>query len=252
MRFTSANEHGDASNGTGYTDRQHTIRDILGLDTDSNLVLDTFFVDFNYLARNTVINGTAAAMAGIGPKTPDFVLTTPGANELTVEVTKETQYPAYRIGLRSLGNDWDTVYTFSGSLKHTFTVPDTGIVYSVSVASVDGNGVESLFSGEYKLKANSINELKATNGVELMQNKPNPADEATTISVLVTKQMNYKSAFIVITDLNGKEVSRMAIELQEGMNEVLYEHGYNVTGTYIYTLVVDNKPLYSKKMMFIN
>ena len=62
MRFTSANEHGDASNGPNYDDRQHTSDDILGLDTDNDGQLDSFFVDFNYLARNAVINANAATM----------------------------------------------------------------------------------------------------------------------------------------------------------------------------------------------
>ena len=63
MRFTSANEHGDASNGPDYTDRQHTSDDILGVDTDSDGEVDSFFVQFNYLARNAVINGNAAVIA---------------------------------------------------------------------------------------------------------------------------------------------------------------------------------------------
>ena len=59
MRFTAANEHGDASNGPGYTDRQHTSSDVLGVDTDGDGSVDSFFVQFNYLARNAVINGNA-------------------------------------------------------------------------------------------------------------------------------------------------------------------------------------------------
>ena len=68
IRFTAANEHGDASNDAGYTDRQHTSEDILGIDTDQNGEIDSFFVDFNYLARNSAINATAASMAAIGVK----------------------------------------------------------------------------------------------------------------------------------------------------------------------------------------
>jgi hypothetical protein len=63
MRFTSANEHGDASNGPDYVDRQHTSEDVLGVDTDGDQVIDSFFVDFNYLARNTLINANALAIA---------------------------------------------------------------------------------------------------------------------------------------------------------------------------------------------
>jgi hypothetical protein len=50
MRFTSANEHGNADvSDPDYHDRQHTSEDILGVDTDGDQVIDSFFVDFNYL-----------------------------------------------------------------------------------------------------------------------------------------------------------------------------------------------------------
>ncbi|HAD11381.1 MAG TPA: hypothetical protein DCF33_02975, partial [Saprospirales bacterium] len=42
MRFTAANDHGDASNGPGYDDRQHTSEDILGADTDGDGAVDSF------------------------------------------------------------------------------------------------------------------------------------------------------------------------------------------------------------------
>lgn len=63
MRFTAANEHGDASNGSGYTDRQHTSSDVLGVDNDTDGSVDSFFVDFHYLARNTAVNAVGAAIA---------------------------------------------------------------------------------------------------------------------------------------------------------------------------------------------
>ena len=75
IRFTSANEHGDGGPDDDYTDRQHTVEDILGIDTDGDMVIDSFFVDFNYLSRNAIINGNAAAMAALGPIAPlDFDL----------------------------------------------------------------------------------------------------------------------------------------------------------------------------------
>ena len=74
MRFCSANEHGNADvSDPEYHDRQHTTNDILGVDTDGDLEIDSFFVDFNYLARNTIINGNSAAMAALGPETPTLI-----------------------------------------------------------------------------------------------------------------------------------------------------------------------------------
>ena len=254
IRFTSANEHGDASNGTGYTDRQHTSDDVLGVDTDSDMVIDSFFVDFNYLARNSVINGIAAGMIGIGPKSPEFQLSSAGGNKLRIEITQQTQYLHYRVGVRTVTNDWDSVYTFTGTLIDTITADAAANIYYVSVASVDANGIESLFSREYSIANNTgIKEGQSKNsGIELLQNKPNPFDESTIISVLVNDRQAYKKAYLSIFDLTGKEVFRINIQLANGMNEILYDHGYNMSGTYIYTLIVDGKAVQSKRMVFTN
>ena len=88
--------------------------------------------------------------------------------------------------------------------------------------------------------------------VELLQNKPNPADEATLITVKVNAEMAYKSAWISIKDLTGKEITKMPIVLKEGINEVEYRHGYHTSGTFIYTLYLDGKALQSLKMVFTN
>jgi hypothetical protein len=125
--------------------------------------------------------------------------------------------------------------------------------YAVSVASVDNKGVESLFSQELLMNLTGLNTVFLREGsLELLQNKPNPSDEATMISVLVNREFTYKEAFITITDLAGKEVKRDKIVLREGVNELLYEHGYNVSGTFIYSLIVDGKEIASKKMVFTN
>ena len=57
IRFTEAHEHGHGDpSAPGYSDRQHTSRDILGHDTDGDQELDSLFVDFNYLAdRKSVV-----------------------------------------------------------------------------------------------------------------------------------------------------------------------------------------------------
>ena len=253
MRFTSANENGDANvTAPNYTDRQHTSADILGVDTNSDSVLDSFFVDFNYLARNAVINGNAAGMAAIGPKTPDFTMTSPAGVNIIITITNQTQYLNYRVGLRTLTYDWDSVYTFVGDVIDTIKVPAGN--YIASVASVDNKGVESLFSKELMLNVTTGLQEQNLNkkSFELLQNKPNPSDEATTISVHVYKLMNYKDAYICIKDLWGKEIKKMPITLKEGVNEVEYNHGYHVSGTFIYTLVIDGKSLQSKKMIFAN
>ncbi|MFM9944303.1 MAG: M28 family peptidase [Bacteroidia bacterium] len=252
IRLTAANENGNADvANAGYIDRQHTSSDILGTDTDNDKKIDSFFVDFNYLGRNAVINGCTAGMIGISPLTPDFTLSTDWISKLTVTITQQTQYQKYKVGLRTTTNDWDTVYTFSGT-TFTFSVPNPA-TYIVSVCSVNNLGVESLFSKEIQTKISGINELnKPQQAVELLQNKPNPSDEATTISVMVNTHEKIKAAYISISDLTGKEVHKIPIELNNGMNEVEYNHGYHQSGTFIYSLIIDGKIIQSRRMVFTN
>jgi hypothetical protein len=253
-RFTSANEHGDASNGPGYTDRQHTTDDVLGVDTDLDGTIDSFFVDFNYLSRNACINGAGASIAALGPKKPDFNIATIPGPGIIIHVTQESNYSSYRVGVRSTTNDWDSVYTISGYYDTIF--PPVSNVYYVSIASVDENGLESLFSKEIVIQNSqiSVSELdqESEKPIELLQNRPNPFDEATIIGVLVNQEVNYKNAAIVVYDITGKKVENMKIDLKPGVNEAFYEHGYGKTGTFFYALIIDGKEISRKSMIFAN
>jgi hypothetical protein len=256
MRFTSANEDGDANvTDTAYHDRQHTTGDSLGAYKvhGPHTTLDSLFINANYLARNTVINGNAAGMLGIGPKQPDFLLTLVDTTSLRIQVTKQTQYKKYRIGIRTTTNDWDSVYTMSGTLVDTIKGLSAATYY-VSIMSVDTNNIESLPSTEYTAKVTGIDELKngGEGNIELLQNRPNPFDISTYISVQVNKVMSYKEAYISIKDMQGKEVKRLPVKLNAGINEVLFDHGYGVSGTYIYSLMIDGKLVQSRQMIFAN
>jgi len=253
MRFTAANEHGDASLGVGYTDHQHTSDDILGVDTTGDMVIDSFFVDFNYLARNTVINGVGAAMAAIGPYQPDFAMNTFDGPGFIIKIIDQTQYATYRVGIRTLTNDWDSVYTITGILDTIY--PPVAAMYYVSVASVDSDGIESLFSKEFAVDFDElgiVEELPVKTGVQLLQNKPNPFDESTIIGVLCPTGIKYQSAFIIIRDVQGKEIERLPIVLENEVSEVTYNHGYGKTGIYTYTLVVDGNEISTLRMIFAN
>ena len=253
MRFTSANEHGNANTSDpDYHDRQHTTTDILGVDTDGDQVIDSFFVDFNYLSRNAVINGVAAAMAAIGPKTPDFE-TTKDDQLLHVNIDDPENYGQYRVFFRSLSNEFDSIWTVNSAVA---SVPKPAGGGWVSVAAVDDNGIESLFSGEkipttVNATGEVIEEIPAK-PIELFQNRPNPFDEATNIDFMVHDVPVYREAFIAISDLNGNTIKRLPVQLQPGINTVLYTHGYNVTGVYAYSIVVDGKVMDTKRMVFAN
>ncbi len=254
IRFCAANEHGDAGvSSPTYTDRQHTSSDVLGVDTDNDNIIDSFFVNFNYLARMAVINGNTSSIIGISPKTPDFdIVALQGATGASVYIKSQTQYPSYRIALRSSSNDWDTVMTIQGTTDY-FNFPSASTTYFVSVASVDADGVESLFSEEKNVKV-GIDEVEKEQSqpLELLQNRPNPFDGETVIAVLANDKFSSDNAYISITNMNGKEIQRLKIDIEEGVNEVTYRHGYNMQGTFIYTLVIDGKKVQSRQMIFAN
>jgi hypothetical protein len=88
--------------------------------------------------------------------------------------------------------------------------------------------------------------------VELLQNRPNPFDEATIISFIVNELRPYRKAILSVLNLQGKIIWQQEVPLRLGMNEVLYEHGYNVTGVFAYRLTVDGKVVGTKEMVFAN
>lgn len=72
------------------------------------------------------------------------------------------------------------------------------------------------------------------------------------ISVMVNRAVSYKEAYISIRDLDGREVHRQNITLNNGINEITYGHGYNMSGTFIYTLYIDGQAIQSRRMVFAN
>jgi hypothetical protein len=117
-------------------------------------------------------------------------------------------------------------------------------------------GMESLFSKEINISDSqvSITELQDDDSqpFQLLQNKPNPFDEATIIGVYMKHPINYKTAWISIEDLNGKEIERIHINLNNEINEVQYEHGYGKSGIFNYSLYIDYQRIESKRMVFAN
>ncbi len=254
IRFTSANEHGNADVADpDYHDRQHTSDDILGLDTDGDEVIDTFFVDFNYLARNATINGNAAAMAALGPDAPSIKTFGQDGDFLYIEIEDSLDLNHYAVGMRFNTTDFDTLYYITGSKSGVFELPSRELNLFISAASIDSRGIESLFSDEVLARLTGTHEETAnTKGIELLQNRPNPFDESTIISFLVHGPATNHTARIVITDLNGKMLKEIPVEVKEGMNEVLYHHGYNMVGTFLYSLYIDDLMIATKKMIFAN
>ncbi len=254
MRFTAANEHGDAAIDANYDDRQHSTRDVLGVDTDNDGAVDSFFVQFNYLARNAVINGNALAMIARGVPTPPGFTGTRSVSALTLEIDDPDTLGNYRIALRTNTNDWDTVFTLTGSNAGVFPCNPTGVL-NVSVARVDDAGIESLFSIEKNISISGTEEASgeaAEKPIRLFQNCPNPFDEATWISFWVQEVPGYRVAKIQVSDMGGKVIQELPVELKQGINEVMYTHGYGVRGAFQYTLMIDGVVVDARKMVFAN
>jgi hypothetical protein len=271
IRFTSANEHGNASNGPGYTDRQHTSGDILGADTNGDGEVDSFYVDFHYLGRNALINANAAVMAAYAPPAPsDFVViqaqqvSSASSNRVYFNVwaTTDSSQDAVRYMVRTAGTDFDTITTDMPAETGWWIggVPFAN-VYFVSACAVrtmpDGQKLESLFSGEQMILHGQVGleelvEKEASLPFELLQNRPNPFDESTWIGVHVAETQLPTKGEIRVTDLQGRLLEIIHIPLEPGLNEVLYDHGYGQVGTYTYSLFVDGKCLGTKQMIFAN
>ncbi len=244
VRYTAENEHGNGNPADStYTDRQHTHRDILGVDTNGDLLLDSFYVDFNYLARNTVINGVTASMAGIGPETPTFNLVN-DTTGLTVVLTSQTQYPQYVVSVRRPPQNYnlDLLYRYNDTLP--FRIPNIHLdsIYYISVSSVDTNGIESVFTiekfahslGEGPAAINSLSP-KSVGGMWIY---PNPFRASTKI-IFELNAAQSSDLTLIISDIAGREIDKVLVNGHNGRNELLYTNHSLNPGTYFCTLTSD-------------
>jgi len=264
VRFTQANEDGNAGNGSGYSDRQHNIRDSLGRDKNGDGTVDSLYVDVDYLARNALINGNSMAMVALGPDTVGFTPTTVTANRIRVKFSPPTGVtnPAYRVAVRSNSNDWDSVYTITGKTVDTVTVPyPTSTLFYISAAAVDANNTESQFATEYTLStqlftlnlptdtSQSVSPDASYYGIRLMPNRPNPFDESTLITITSGTDIFAERTWLQVTTLDGRVISRMQVPLKKGLNQIPFNHGFTAAGTYICSLLIDGLPAQSTKMI---
>ncbi len=254
IRFTSANEHGDADVHAGYTDRQHTTDDILGVDTDGDTVLDSFFVDFNYLQRNTLLNANSAAMTALGPHAVELVSVEPLVDGFTVTIDDPYDYGNYRIGVRTTSNDFDTVFTTTEKVTTLTGYDQSFFRHYFAAAAVDENGIESLFCNELSstLLLTSVDVVGNEAQVELLQNRPNPFDDKTSIAVWVEGEVNYKNAQIEVIKPFGSVIYRSEISLDQGMNEIWYDHTNHhfSPGLLYYRLLIDGKHVKTRSMVY--
>lgn len=248
LRFSSAHEHGNGNPlGTpNYQDHQHTSNDIIGEDFDNDGEIDSFYVDMNYLARNAMINGTAAAMLASAPATPQWSLKRE-ATGLRVEIEDANLAFAYRVGVKGFGgSEYDSIYRFQGS---SFLVPSqqANQIYMVGVAALDSNGLMSPFSQDqrgtaqantpaaavdnlpftYNCGTVSLQEYQAPRrdlGIQLLDPRPNPTQDRAQLLIWVKDRSWEGPAEIVFSDYQGRELYREALDLKFGDQSIDYQH----------------------------
>lgn len=273
VRFTSANEHGSAVvDSAWYTDHQHTSDDVLGVDTDGDLEVDSFFVDFNYLQRNTLINGMAAVLMALGPAEPEFVVHDEPAG-LRVSFTPASGHMAYRIGVRrtNSGPDFDAVYRTADT---SFLVPGLtgGLAYAISVAVVDSNGVMSPFTRE-QVKGNDADTPPQPAddlpygiscwgiGVPepaaqaawtwLSPPVPDPFPQEALFTVHAPQSLSTRTeAYLLIRAVDGRAIGRMPLRLSPGRTDVHYHHA-GAAGAHTASLVVDGRVVATERFVVV-
>jgi hypothetical protein len=251
IRFCSKNEHG---NGSGIPpDRQHTSGDILGLDTTvpPDGVIDSFFVDPNYLRRNIIMNGVNLGLLAIAPPAPQPEFTVSGDSVIITLHDADTVYKHYRVGIRSRHSgtlNFDTVLTFTNVTRLALTGLGSTTTWFLSVANVKDN-VESLFSGEYLLVAvgSGSNSMKDW-GILMNQNHPNPFSDQTEIIIEASENVLVSNAVLIITDLTGRTLRTIPVEIFPGTNTINLKRDGLANGMYIYSLEISNKVIGIGKM----
>lgn len=270
LRFTSRNENGNAEvDDPGYSDHQHTSDDILGMDTDGDLLLDSFFVDFSYLQRNALINGMGATMLAQGPEAPYItVLDEPTGLRVTIDSAFTNEY---RIGVRSVPTEpaFEAVYRTSAT---SFLVPNllANETYFISAAGIDEDGIMGPFSREWN-KNNDVDTPpgvqdnfpygldcwgvglpeqteQAGSGIRLLPAFPDPFEYATRFVVEMAPAFVHNEAYIEVSDALGRAVARVPLQLVPGRNEVTYVHK-RAAGVYSATLVIDGRRMASVGMV---
>ncbi|NOZ46776.1 MAG: M28 family peptidase [Chlorobi bacterium] len=253
IRFCSQNEFGD---GTGTPpDHQHTTNDILGLDTDTppDGIIDSFFVDVNYLRRNALSNGINVGFLANSPATPSVSYTALDYG-INFEITgTDTIFNIHRVGVRSKGSGtlyFDSIYTFENTNSITINNLAPAKKYMFTLMNVE-NGIESNFPDEVTVVTTGLNELPTGNRLVLGQNFPNPASIETTIKIL-NKNPQYvnKNASILLIDICGRIIQTIPFSLTNYSTEVKLDLK-DLMGVYYYSIYIDNRKLQTKKLVVL-
>ncbi|MBK6860918.1 MAG: M28 family peptidase [Saprospiraceae bacterium] len=255
IRFSSSYEHGDGNpSQAGYADRQHSTRDVLGEDIDGDGLIDSFFVNFNYLRNNAIVNAICATNSASTALNP-FVLTTKSeVRALSIKIENPQTARKFIYGLRRINSSFFDTMVISNLSELTISNLNP-TQYYVSACGVDSLDWYSMFSQEYITRVlSATDEILKKRPVELVQNKPNPFDELTLIPIIVNEVNYIKDAKLIFTSESGNVYKSIPLNLKEGINEILYDYQWNqyACGTYYYSLVINGNVFATKKMSLLN
>ncbi|MBC8151614.1 MAG: M28 family peptidase [Bacteroidetes bacterium] len=265
VRTVCQNENGDGSGSCGIV---HSVRDTEQIDSNNDGVPDDFSVDFDYLARNTIINANAIAMAAQSVKAPtSFTARYVATNKISLTITDAGNAPAYRVALRSLTNDWDSVYTVSTKNPTIAFAANSSTARYVSVAAVNADGAESLFSGEITVSVPATGGARQTAGINypddpmqasvpaelgisVLPSYPNPFDESTYMVLKSDGDKSHDTAYLTIRKSDGTLVERRKIQIKEGINEYLFDYKNDgKVEVFYYTFEVGDKVMTTNRMI---
>ncbi|HEX5624450.1 MAG TPA: M28 family peptidase [Saprospiraceae bacterium] len=254
LRFTSSYEHGDGNpSQPGYSDRQHSTRDVLGKDIDGDGDLDSFYVHFNYLKNNAVVNALSAVNSGSTTLNPMTMKVTPGAQTIDLEIENPQQAVRFIFGIRKINMAYFDTLVFS-DLPYLTLTGLTPTQYYVTACGVDSAGWIGMFGPEYNVRVLSgVVETDIRPAIELLQNQPNPFDEQTLIPIVVNDASQVKEARLEVHAGDGRLVKSLDLELHSGLNEVLYDLSWQnyECGLFYYSLKINGRVLATRTMLLI-
>ncbi len=252
IRFTSSYEHGDGNpSQPGYTDRQHSTRDVLGKDIDGDGILDSLYVNFNYLRNNAIVNALSASNAATSEMAPYTLAVTPKPLAVDIKIENPQNAVKFVYGIRRITNSFFDTVIISDQTELTVT----GLLptqYYVTACGIDTLGWISMFGPDYNVRVlTSSHEILRSEAVELLQNQPNPFDEQTLIPILVNDLSQINHAEIQIHAEDGRLMKTIPLELKQGNNEILYDYSWHnyECGVFFYSLMINHKKFASKKML---
>jgi hypothetical protein len=86
-------------------------------------------------------------------------------------------------------------------------------------------------------------------GIPQYYNHPNPFNGLTSFTVQIPDEINFKTAFLKIYNLNGKLVDQ--IEIPSSKSSIKWDGVGQKPGIYLYNITLDNKPFATQKMIIL-